>query len=108
MAHATVGYCFEGDPENGGQGLLIALNRCQAFKVAQKASRGKGGVKVAKGDCLLTDCNVTGTDIGTPDKPKFALKDLWEYSLLPTLELWSDQVDSVKGPWSYIKRTMQV
>jgi hypothetical protein len=86
MAHATVGYCFEGDPENGGQGLLIALNRCQAYKVAQKSYRGKGGVKVAKGDCLLTDCNVTGTDIGTPDKPKFALKALWEYGLLPTLD----------------------
>ena len=86
MARATVGYCFEGDPENGGQGLLIALNRCQAFKVAQKYYRGKGGVKVTKGDCLLTDCNVTGTDIGTPDKPKFALKALWEYGLLPSLD----------------------
>ena len=86
MAHATVGYYFDGDPENGGQGLLIALNRCQAFKVAQKSYRGKGGVKVAKGDCLLTDCNVTGTDIGTPDKPKFALRALWGYGLLPSLD----------------------
>ena len=39
-----------------------------------------------KGDCLLTDCNVTGTDVGTPDKPKFALKPLWEYVLLPSLD----------------------
>jgi hypothetical protein len=73
MAHATVGFCFEGDPELGGEGLLIELNRCQAFKVAQRAYRGKGGIKVVKGDCLLTDCNVTGTDVGCPpDKPKFA------------------------------------
>ncbi len=86
MAHATVGYYFDGDPENGGQGLLIALNRCQAFKVAQKSYRGKGGVKVAKEDCLLTECNVTGTDIGTPDNPKFALRALWEYGLLPSLD----------------------
>ena len=63
MAHATVGFCFEGDPESGGEGLLIGLNRCQAFKVAQRAYRGKGGIKVVKGDCLLTDCNVTGTDV---------------------------------------------
>jgi hypothetical protein len=84
MAHATVGYCFDGNPENGDEGLLIGLN--QAFKVAQKAYRGKGGVKVVKGDCLLTDCNVTGTDVGTPGKPKFALRALWEYGLLPSLD----------------------
>ena len=86
MAHATVGFCFDGNPENGAEGLLIGLNRCQAFKVAQKTYRGKGGVKVVKGDCLLTDCNVTGTDIGSPDKPKFALRALWEYGLLPSLD----------------------
>ncbi len=66
--------------------MLIGLNRCQAFKVAQKAYRGKGGVKIVKGDCLLTDCNVTGIDIGSPDKPKFALRALWEYGLLPSFD----------------------
>ena len=86
MAHATVGYCFTGDPENGGDACLIQLQRCQAFKVAQKAYRGKGGTAVVKGDCLLTDCNVTGTDTGTPDKPKFALRPLWEFGLLPSLD----------------------
>ncbi len=69
MAHATVGYCFNGNLEDGGEGLLISLTRCQAFKVAQKAYRGKGGVKIVKGDCLLTDCNVTGTDVGTQTNP---------------------------------------
>ena len=91
MAHATVGYCFTGSPENGGEGCLIKLQRCQAFKVAQKAYRGKGGLAVHKGDLLLTDCNVTGTDVGTPDKPKFALRTLWEYGLLP-------QFDALVGP----------
>ncbi len=86
LVHATVGYCFDGNPENGGEGLLIGLNRCQAFKVVQKPYRGKGGVEVVKGDCFLTDCNVTGTDVGTPDKPKFALRALWEYGLLPSLD----------------------
>ena len=86
MAHATVGFCFEGDPESGGEGLLIGLNRCQAFKVAQRAYRGKGGIKVVKGDCLLIDYNVTGTDFGSPDKPKFALGALWEFGLLPSLD----------------------
>ena len=46
----------------------------------------QGGKRVNKGDCVLTDCNVTGTNVGTPDKPKFALRPLWEYSLLPSLD----------------------
>jgi hypothetical protein len=86
MAHATVGYCFDGTPEHGGEGLLIGLNRCQAFKVAQRAYRGKRGTRIVKDDCLLTDCNVTGTDVGTPDKLKFALRTLWEFGLLPSLD----------------------
>ncbi len=86
MAHATVGYCFTGDPENGGDGVLIQLQRFQAFKVAQKAYRGKGRKSVHKGDCLLADCNVTGTDARTLDKPKFALRSLWEFGLLPSFD----------------------
>ena len=62
------------------------MQRCQAFKVAQKAYRGKGGLRVQKGDLMLTDCNVTGTTTGTPDKPKFALRLLWEHSLLPQFD----------------------
>jgi hypothetical protein len=86
MAHATVGYLFTGSPENGGEGLLLGLNRCQAFKVAQKSYKGKRGKRINKGECLLTDCNVTGTDTGTPVKPKFALRPLWEHGLLPSLD----------------------
>jgi hypothetical protein len=29
------------------------------------------------------DCNVTGTDTGTPSNPKLALKGLWKDCLLP-------------------------
>ena len=86
MAHATVGYCFTGSPENGGEGILVQLQRCQSFKVAQKSYRGKGGVMVKKGDFVLTDCTVTGTDTGSPDKPKFSLRLLWEHSLFPSLD----------------------
>ncbi len=86
MAHATVGYFFTGDPEHGGEGILLQLQRCQAFKVAQKAYRAKGERLVRKGDMVLTDCNVTGTDVGTPDKPKFSLRLVWEYCLLPSLD----------------------
>jgi hypothetical protein len=34
----------------------------------------------------MMDCNVTGTDTGTPSNPKFALKGLWEDCLLPQLD----------------------
>jgi hypothetical protein len=40
----------------------------------------------AKGDVIATDCNVTGNDIGTPTKPKYALKNLWEHILIPALD----------------------
>jgi hypothetical protein len=86
MAHATVGYLFTGNPEDGGEGILSGLNRCQAIKVAQKSYKGKEGTRIKKGDCLLTDCNVTGTDTGSPDKSKFALRNLWKYGLLPTMD----------------------
>jgi hypothetical protein len=56
MAHATVGYLFTGSPEDGGEGLLLGLNRCQAFKVAQKSYKDKEGKRINKGDCLLTYC----------------------------------------------------
>jgi hypothetical protein len=74
MAHATVGYCFTGSPELGGEGVLIGLQGCQAFRVARKKHKGADGKSYAKGDVIPTDCNVTGTDIGTPTKPKYALK----------------------------------
>jgi hypothetical protein len=56
------------------------------YKVAQRSYRGKGGLGVKKGDMILTDCNVTGTDTGSPDKPKFSLRLLWEHCLFPSLD----------------------
>ena len=108
MAHATVGYFFTGDPEHGGEGILLQLQRCQAFKVAQKAYRAKGGRLVRKGDMVLTDCNVTGKDVGTPDKPKFSLRLLWEYCLLPSLDALVAVGGQCEGAWLSIKRTTQV
>jgi hypothetical protein len=81
-AHATVEYLFTGSPENDDEGLLLGFNRCQALKVAQKSYKGKGGKCINKGDCLLTDCNVTRADTGTPVKPKFASRNFWEYECI--------------------------
>ena len=43
-------------------------------------------VKHRKGEPFLVDCNVTESDVGTPTEPKFALKFLWEHTLIPTIE----------------------
>jgi hypothetical protein len=50
---------------------LLSLDLSLELK-NQKSYRGKGGNRINKGDCLLTDCNVTGTgtDSGTPDSDK--------------------------------------
>ncbi len=39
MGHATVGYLFEGEVENGGDGFLIGLHRTQSIKIAQRIQR---------------------------------------------------------------------
>ena len=107
MGHDTVGYCFDGDPELGGKGYLIGLHRCQSFKVVQRkvreqtldAATGKrfskgNAVKFNRGDLVLTDCNVTGSNYGTATKPKFPLMELWATVLFPEL----DALVKVGGP----------
>jgi hypothetical protein len=39
MGHATVGYLFDGEVENGGDGFLIGLHRTQSIKIAQRIQR---------------------------------------------------------------------
>ena len=99
MAHCTVGYLFDGEVENGGQGFLIALHRCQAPRIPLRnvyfLSRNPiTGKIVYKGNAIKhhvgvpynIDCNVTGSNRGTPDKPCFPVKSVWEHSLLPAIE----------------------
>ncbi len=101
MGHGTVGFCFDGDPELDGEGYLIGLHRCQSFKVMQRKVReqtlnvetgkhtSKGNpLKFKRGDLVLTDCNVTGSNYGTASKPKFPLMELWTTVLLPSWMQW--------------------
>jgi hypothetical protein len=107
MGHGTVGYCFTNDPELGGTGYLIGLHRCQSYKVMQRkvshqtfdAVTGKrvskgNALKYNRGDLVLTDCNVTGSNYGTPTKPKFPLMALWQNVLLPE----TDELVKEGGP----------
>jgi hypothetical protein len=89
MVHCTVGYLFTDDPELGGQGFLIGCNRCAGFKIplrdirhssrdpiTKKLSFIGNAIQHAKGIPYLVDCNVTGSNPGTPTKPCFPLKAL--------------------------------
>jgi hypothetical protein len=38
-----------------------------------------------KGDLYLVDCCVTGSSRGTPEDPKFALKDMFEFHVFPEI-----------------------
>ena len=99
MGHATVAYLFHDSPENGGKGFLIGLHRCQNYKVVartinettidpitRKQKRKGNPIKHKLGDIVLVDCNVKGSDNGTPSDPKFALRTLWEAIILPAYD----------------------
>ena len=43
-------------------------------------------IKHRKGQPYLVDCNVTGSDNGTPTDPKFSLLSLWDITLTPSIE----------------------
>jgi len=85
-----VGFAFNGTSEDGGHGVKIAFTRTLASKIAGRIQRmysGKsatggelfrGKVVRRKGDPYNVDANVTGSNAGTSDKPKFALKSYFE------------------------------
>ncbi len=115
MGHGTVGYCFDSDPELGGTGYLIGLHRCQSFKVMQRkvneqtvdAETGKrkqkgNSLKHNRGDLVLTDCNVTGSNYS---KPKFSLMSYGPQYFCLNLTLWLSLVGLVRVRWLIIKKT---
>ncbi|KAG7339193.1 hypothetical protein IV203_020156 [Nitzschia inconspicua] len=97
MCVAFTGYAFEGNMENGGDGLKLGFYRCNAAKIAKKQVRQSrrdergnlrydGEIKRKKGDCYMVDCVVTGSDQGTSDNPKFSLKALFQEPMFPLVE----------------------
>jgi len=94
MAVAFTAYAFDQNMENGGKGLKLGLYRVQAARIAKKTVRESrrdeegrirydGNIVREKGDAYLIDCNVTGSNAGTSDKPKFSLKSLFEDQMFP-------------------------
>ncbi len=58
------------------------------------------------GDLILTDCNVTGSNYGTPTKPKFPLMVLRQNVLLPELDAFVQEGGPCAELSSYTKRIM--
>ena len=95
MAHCCVGYMFQGDVEDGGDGFLISCDRVASYKMplrnSYESSRDETGKLKYKGNAVihtkgipyLVDCNVTGVNPGTPTNPFYPLQKLWEYTLIP-------------------------
>jgi hypothetical protein len=97
MVLAITGYAFEGDIEEGGHGVKIALVRIQAARVAKKSQRASsrdddgnlrydGAFVRQKGDVYMVEANVTGSDCGTSNNPKFSLMALFRDIIHPKLE----------------------
>ena len=96
MAVAFTAFAFDSSVENGGHGVKIGLYRVQAARVAQRdvresridengSRRYDGSIVRIKGDAYLVDCNVTGSDEGTSNNPKFSLMALFRDQVFPKI-----------------------
>jgi hypothetical protein len=94
MAVAFTAFAFDQSVENGGEGVKLGFYRVQGARVAKKNVKKSrrdenGNIKYdgeivrQKGDAYLIDCNVTGSDEGTSDKPKFSLMSLFREHIFP-------------------------
>ena len=73
--------------------LIIRLGILPQGKLVFKGN----AVKNTKGVPYLVDCAVTGTDVGTATKPRFPLKRLCEYTLIPAIALLVDEGGPCEG-----------
>jgi hypothetical protein len=94
MTVALTGFAFEDCMENGGIGVKVGFYRVQGARIAKKrvrqSRRTDDGRLVYDGpmiqendDVYMVDCNVTGSDSGTSDSPKFDLVSLFSDTVFP-------------------------
>jgi hypothetical protein len=99
---AFTGYAFDKSVENGGKGVKLGFYRVQGARIAKRTVKKSrktedgctkyDGVAIREmGDAYLIDCNVTGSNEGTSDAPKFSLLSLFCDHVFPkVLELVSN------------------
>ena len=79
MGIVVVGMDSEYSLENCVYDINIYFQRSQSEKVRQRKIVGKNGVIIKKkGEIHYVDCNVTGSNHGTPKDTKFQLEMLFE------------------------------
>jgi len=94
MAVAVTGFAFEHSIENGGDAMKLGFVRAQQYKIADRLvtsnteTNPDGSRKVIheKDDPWLVDCAVTGSSLGTPDDPKFPLKEYFRRTIFPIVD----------------------
>jgi len=97
MGVAFTGYAFNGNFEDGGEGVKLGFFRSEGVRIAQKSQRkGRrlengmmrfdGELLREKGDCYFVDTTVSGSNEGTSSAPKFSLKRLFETTVFPRIE----------------------
>jgi hypothetical protein len=84
MDHATVAYLFHRC--HNYRVVARITNETTKDPVTGKLERKVNQVKNKLGDIVLVDCNVKGSDDGTPSDPKFALCTLWDAVILPAYD----------------------
>ena len=96
VAVALTAIAFDSSVENGGHGVKTGLYCVQAARVAQHDVRESqidengnrrydGSIVRIKGDAYLVVCNVTGSDEGTSNNPKFSLMALFHDQVFPKI-----------------------
>ena len=97
MDVAFARYLIKDCIDNRGDGFKLGFFRAQSNKVAKRMVRQRiwqddGSLKANceimgnKGELFLTYCAVTGSKEGSPEDPKFALKQLFESTMFPDVE----------------------
>jgi len=109
MCVAAVAFAFEGTPENGGTAIKLAFTRAQASKIAGRTQRAysgetadgrrqfRGEVLRRKGEAYSVDTTVTGTEEGTSDNPKFALKRWFKSVVFEALQKYVQKGGQFEG-----------
>ena len=94
MTVTFMAYAFNYNVENGSNRMKIGIFHIQGACIAKRDVRQShktndsktcynGSIACNKGDAYLIDCNMTGLDEGTSDKPKFSLMALFREKLFP-------------------------
>jgi hypothetical protein len=75
MARCTVGYLFDTNVEDGGEGFLIGLHSSKDPETGGITFAGNA-IKHKKGEPYLVDCNITRMNADTTTTPCFPLRSL--------------------------------